>query len=104
VFISYYRGVPFCLIGGFDVEVDGVKYGPDLISFSVDGVKFYELQELGTHIDDVWEYNVKAYLRVKKDGGLSRGMHTVKVTERMDVPYLPYTTETYQTKQFTLVV
>ncbi len=104
VFISYYRGVPFCLIGGFDVEVDGIKYGPELISFSTDGINYYDLEDLGTHLDDVWEYGTKAYLHVKKEGGLSRGKHTITVTERVDVPYLPFTTENSQTKQLTLVV
>lgn len=103
VLISYYRGIPFSLIGDYDVEVDGVHYGPDLISFSADGITFYELKELGGHIDDVWEFGVKAYLHIKKEGGLTRGMHTVKVTQRVDVPYLPFTTTNAQTKWLTLV-
>lgn len=101
--ISYYRGVPFSLIGGFSVEVDGILYGPELISFSIDGLTFYALHELGPMIDEVWEFGVKAYLRISKPGGLSRGLHTVKVIQRVDVPYLPFTTESYQSKQMTIV-
>ncbi len=104
VVISYYRGVPFPMIGGFDVEVDGTVYGPDKISFSVDGVNFLKLDELGTHLDDVWEFGDRAYLHIEKDGGLARGLHTVTVTERVDVPYLPFTTQQAQTKKMTLVV
>jgi hypothetical protein len=104
VVISYYRGIPFSLIGGFTVTVDGADYGPDQISFSIDGDTFTPLSELGSRIDDVWEFGVRAYLRVKKPGGLARGLHTVRVTERVDVPYLPFTTECAQTKTMTMVV
>jgi hypothetical protein len=104
VLISYYRGVPFSMIDSFTVEVDGQSYGPDLVSFSIDGTTFHAMAELGSHIDDVWEFGVKAYLHILKAGGLSGGLHTVKVTERINVPYLPFTTESSQTKKMTLVV
>lgn len=103
VVISYYRGVPFSMVGGFTVDVDGESYGPELITFSIDGQNFYSLQELGPRVDDVWEFGVKAYLRVQKAGGLARGLHNVKVTERVDVPYLPFTTESTQSKMMTIV-
>ncbi len=102
VVISYYRGVPYSLIGGFTVVVDGIAYGPEMISFSVDGVDFIPLAELGSRTGDVWEFGVRAYLRVRKDGGLSRGMHDVTVVERVDVPYLPFTTENAQTRRLAL--
>lgn len=102
VYISYYRGIPFSLIGGFEVEVDGQVFPPQAIGFSVDGQRFYPLDVLGSHVDDVWEFGVKAYLRVRHPGGLSRGAHTVRVTQRVDVPYLPFTTQNSQTKRLTL--
>ena len=104
VLISYYRGVPFSLIGGYDIEVDGELFTSDQVNFSVDGVNFYTLEELGPKIDEVWEYGVKAYLRVNKIGGLKRGLHDVKVVSRVDVPYMgPVPITTYQSRKMTVV-
>lgn len=101
--ISYYRGIQLCLLDGYDIEIDGEKYAPDDVSISLDGENFYDMKNIAQYTDVRWEFGVKAYLHVKKPGGLSRGLHTVKVTQRIAVPYLPFSTAFYQTKQLTIV-
>ena len=101
--ISYYRGIQICLLDGYDIEIDGEKYDPDDVSFSPTGETFYEMKSIGQYTDVRWEFGDKAYLHVKKPGGLKRGLHTVKVTQRIDVPYLPFSTAFNQTKQLTIV-
>lgn len=101
--ISYYRGIPFSMLDGYEILVDGETFVNEDIDFSVDGKKFYPVTELGNYTDLRWEYGDKAYLHIKKPGGLARGIHTVKVTQRINVPYLPFATAFYQTKQLTIV-
>lgn len=101
--ISYYRGVPLCLIVGYDIDVDEEHFGPQDVTFSLDGSKFYSLEEMADMRDIWWNYGDKAYLHVKKPGGLKRGLHTVKVTQRINVPYLPFNTAFNQIKQLTIV-
>lgn len=101
--ISYYRGIHLCLLDGYDIEIDGEKFDPDDVSISLDGSTYYELKNIGEVTDVKWEFGDKAYLFVKKPGGLTRGLHTVKVTQRITVPYLPFSTAFNQTKQLTIV-
>lgn len=101
--ISYYRGINICLLDGYDIEVDGEIFNPDDVSFSPTGETFYEMKNFGHYTDVRWEFGDKAYLHIKKPGGLSRGLHTVKVTQRINVPYLPFSTAFCQTKQLTIV-
>lgn len=101
--ISYYRGIPICLLDGYDIVVDGEAIDPFDVLFSPDGQTFYNFKEIGNYTEVRWEYGDKAYLHVKKPGGLKRGLHTVKITQRITVPYLPFSTAFYQTKQLTII-
>lgn len=87
--INYYRGICLPLIDYFEVDVDGEYFGPETISFSVDGVEFFTLDECKKRPDKRWEYGQKGYVRVTKPGGLTQGMHTVRLTQRPDICYLP---------------
>ena len=101
--ISYYRRISLSILDGYDIEVDDEKFGNDKIEFSLDGQKFVPIYELGKMWDVHWEYGDKAYLRIAKPGGLSRGLHRVKVTQHIAVPYLPFPTAFYQEKKLTIV-
>ncbi len=101
--ISYYRGIPLSLLDGYEIRVDEEEFGNAEISFSPDGVNYYPATELGQHPDVRWEYGDKAYLRVRKPGGLARGVHKVRVTQHVAVPYLPFVTGFHQTKRLTIV-
>lgn len=101
--ISYYRGIPVTLLEGYEVVVDGEEFTNKDISFSLDGEKFYTMEELGHHPELRWEFGDKAYLHISKAGGLKRGLHTVKVTQHINVPYLPFATGFYQERKMTIV-
>ena len=101
--ISYYRGIWLSLLDGYDIIVDGESFTSDDVSFSLDGESFYEIKNLGKYTDIRWEFGEKAYLHIRKPGGLSRGLHKIKVTQHINVPYLPFSTAFYQTKEMTIV-
>ncbi len=101
--ISYYRGIALSLLDGYVIEVDGRTYEGDDISFSLDGKKFIKTSDFGKYPDLRWEYGDKAYLKVRSPGGLKRGLHKVKVTQKIAVPYLPFSTAFYQEKMLTIV-
>ncbi|MCI2049600.1 MAG: DUF6379 domain-containing protein [Lachnospiraceae bacterium] len=101
--ISYYRGIALSILDGYDIVVDGRKFAPEDVSFSLDGKTFIDTADFGKHPEIRWEYGDKAYLHVKCPGGLERGIHDVKVTQRIAVPYLPFSTAFYQEKRLTIV-
>lgn len=101
--ISYYRGIFLSILDGYEIEVDGEKFENDKISFSLDNKHFIPCEELDEHTEERWEYGDKAYLHIQKAGGLSRGLHHVKVKQKIAVPYLPFPTEFYQEKDLTIV-
>ena len=94
--ISYYRGIVLSI-------VDGEHFGNENISFSLDNETFIPATELGKYTDTRWEFGDKAYLHIKKPGGLARGRHKVKVTQKIAVPYLPFSTAFFQEKVMTIV-
>ena len=101
--ISYYRGIVLSILDGYDIEVDGEHFGNENISFSLDNETFIPAKELGKYTDTRWEFGDKAYLHIKKPGGLARGRHKVKVTQKIAVPYLPFSTAFFQEKVMTIV-
>lgn len=101
--ISYYRGIPLSILDGYDIEVDGETFTNEDICFSLDNETYIPVNELGKYVDTRWEYGDKAYLHVKKEGGLARGRHKVKVTQKIAVPYLPFSTAFFQEKVMTIV-
>lgn len=101
--VSYYRSIPFSLLDGYEIVVDGETFVNEDIDFSLDGKTYYPVTDLGNYTEERWEYGDKAYLRIRKPGGLARGLHDVKVTQRINVPYLPFATAFYQAKRLTIV-
>lgn len=101
--ISYYRGIALSILDGYEIEVDGEEFGNDDISFSLDNKEYIPVNDLGNYVDKRWEYGDKAYLHIQKEGGLARGLHHVKVTQRIAVPYLPFPTAFFQEKDMTIV-
>lgn len=100
--ISYYRGIPLSLLDGYEIEVDEEKFTNDVISFSLDNKEYIPCTQLGNYTEKRWEYGDKAYLRVTKKGGLPQGLHHVKVTQKIAVPYLPFPTAFFQEKDMTI--
>lgn len=87
--ITYYRGIPMSMIEYVRVEVDGETVPAEDIRISIDRIDWFTLKEAETVVDYKWEYGDPLYVRVLKDGGLSRGTHRVKLTVATRTAYIP---------------
>lgn len=104
VTVSYYRGIQLSQVGGYRVVVDGEEFTMDKIRMSLDGETFYNKEQLAQMYDVAWPFGQRAYLRIEKPGGLSRGRHYVTVDSRVMVPYLgPNGIVSSQTRNMTMV-
>ena len=104
VTVSYYRGIQLSQVGGYQVVADGEVFTMDKIRMSLDGEHFYSFEELANMYDTSWDFGVRAYLRVEKPGGLTRGMHEIKVISTVLVPYMgPNGVTTRQSACMTMV-
>jgi hypothetical protein len=86
--ITYYRGVFLALIGGFDVTVDGEKFKPEQLRFSIGG-RTYTMDELGKAEKERWPFGEPATLIILKPGGLKPGIHDVQVVQTVKPAYIP---------------
>ena len=87
--ITYYRGIPMSMIEYIRVAVDGEEVPSEYIRISIDQEDWFTLKEAETVVDYKWEYGEPLYVRVLKDGGLSKGTHKVKLTVATRTAYIP---------------
>lgn len=87
--ITYYRGIPMSMIEYIKVAVDGEEVPTDDIRISLEKEDWFTLKEAETVTDYKWEYGEPLYVRVLKDGGLSKGTHKVKLTVATRTAYIP---------------
>lgn len=87
--IPYYRGIPCSMVHLVEVLVDGVEVPQENIYFSPDNQDFFTLNELKTVTSYRWEYGEEAVIRVKQDGGLTKGTHRVTLRLAVRVAYIP---------------
>lgn len=87
--ITYYRGIPMSMIEYIKVTVDGEEAPAEDIRISIDCVDWFTLKEAETVTTYKWEYGEPLYIRVLKDGGLSKGTHKVKLTVATRTAYIP---------------
>ncbi len=87
--ITYYRGIPMSMIEYIKVTVDGEEAPSEDIRLSIDRVDWFTLKEAETVTTYKWEYGEPLYIRVLKDGGLSKGIHKVKLTVATRTAYIP---------------
>lgn len=99
--ITYYRGIALSLVEGFEVSVDGKKYAREQIRFSVRDRSF-TFGEIGTAVNDRWEFGEVATLMIPEPGGLAPGKHEVEVFEHLRISYLPWPSITGDKKVLTL--
>lgn len=88
---QYYRGMTLSIVRKLEVEIDGEAVAKDDIRFSVNGETF-TLEEMRTVIDSDyrWEFGDFATISVLRDGGLSKGIHHVKVLQVIAPSYMPF--------------
>ena len=87
--ITYYRGIPMSMIEYIKVAVDGEEVPTEDIRISLEREDWFTLKEAETVTDYKWEYGEPLYVRVLKDGGLSKGTHKVKLTVATRTAYIP---------------
>lgn len=99
--LPYYRGLGLSMVEDIAITVDGNAIAREDIRFSVRG-KNWTLAELESEGEERWEMGEVATLKVLREGGLSRGSHTVELAERLRISYLPFSPVTRDSKQLTL--
>ena len=71
------------------VAVDGEEAPVEDIRISIDEIDWFTLKEAETVTTYKWEYGEPLYVRVLKDGGVSKGAHKVKLTVATRTAYIP---------------
>lgn len=87
--IPYYRGIPLSMIHDVKISVDGQEVDRKDILFTLDNEYFFTLDEMETVTSFKWEYSKEATIIVKKEGGLSKGQHEVRLEVVIRVSYIP---------------
>lgn len=87
--ITYYRGIPMSMIEYIKVAADGEEVPEENIRISLEREDWFSLKEAETVTTYKWEYGEPLYIRVLKEGGLSKGTHKVKLTVATRTAYIP---------------
>ncbi len=97
--ITYYRGIPLSMINFIKVETDGEEVPEEDILFTPDHIDWFTLKEMETVAEIKWEYGCPATIRVRKEGGLEKGEHKVKLTVCTRTAYIPVPLEGTMTRK-----
>lgn len=100
--ITYYRAIPLSMMEYVHVTVDGKPVADEDIRVSLDRNDWFTQKEAETVTTYKWEYGDPLYVRVLKEGGLSRGEHKVKLTVAVRTAYIPVPLE--GTKERTVTI
>lgn len=100
--ITYYRGIPLSMMEYVHLAVDGEAIPDEDIRVSLDGNDWFTQKEAETVTTYKWEYGDPLYVRVRKEGGLSKGEHKVKMTVAIRTAYIPVPLE--GTKERTVTI
>lgn len=100
--ITYYRGIPLSMIEYIHVEEDGQQVPDEDIRISLEREDWFTLKEADTVTDYKWEYGDPLYIRVMKDGGLSKGTHKIKLTVATRTAYIPVPLEGIKEREVTI--
>lgn len=102
--ITYYRGIPLSMVNDIRVKTDGEEVPRKDILCSVDdGEYWFTLDEMKTVVGHKWEYGEPMTVRVKKEGGLSKGSHEVTLTVIVRTAYIPVPLEGNKTRTVEIV-
>jgi hypothetical protein len=85
--IAYYRGVFLPLIGEWEIDVDGEKFGVDKMRYTL-GSRTFTFDETAKATDVHWAFGKPLKLTILKPGGLSPGVHTVYFRQIIVPPYV----------------
>jgi hypothetical protein len=85
--IADYRGCFLSLHNGYYVECDGVEYPKDLQRFEINGKGPRDFEEIKKCVWEHWDYDDEGYVYVEKEGGLTPGMHNIKLQQSVLAAY-----------------
>ncbi|MEH7094426.1 C-glycoside deglycosidase beta subunit domain-containing protein [Neobacillus vireti] len=85
--IADYRGCFLSLHNGYYIECDGVEYPKDLQKFEINDKEPRDFEEIKKCVWEHWNYDDEGYVYVKKEGGLTPGMHTIKLQQSVLAAY-----------------
>ncbi len=91
---QYYRSFTLSIIRDIRLNVDGEDIKREDIRLTVNG-EIFTLDEMRTVIDPDyrWEFGEYATVSVVKDGGLSKGKHSLKGMQIIAPSYMPFQIE-----------
>lgn len=101
--IPYYRGIPLSMVHDVKVSVDGEEVDKKDILFTLDNETYFTPIEMETVTSYKWEYGNEATIIVKKDGGLSKGKHDVRLEIVIRVSYIPVPFEGIGNRTFEII-
>lgn len=99
--LPYYRGLGLSMVEELGVTVDGAAIDRAAVSLTLRG-KTWTLDELETEYVERWNFGEAGQITVRHPGGLTPGVHTVELAERLRISYLPFTPTTKAKKDLTL--
>ena len=91
---QYYRSFTLSILRDIQLKVDGEDVKREDICITVTGDTF-TLEECRTVVDPEyrWEFGEYATVTVKKEGGLSKGEHTIEGKQIIAPSYMPFQIE-----------
>ena len=75
---KYYKGVWLSQFRTGDCIVDGVVYPKNSLIWNIQGID-YTAEEMYDKMDQYWQFADIATVKIKKEGGLSQGYHTIEI-------------------------
>lgn len=85
---EYYRGTAVSLTEGFDVTVDGETFPREQVTCTFGNTTLAQ-DQLDSSSDIFWQYLEPVILTVNKPGGLTPGLHEIKVSFGQRISYMP---------------
>ena len=87
--ITYYRGIPLSMLEYVRVEADGAEEPAENILVSLEREDWFTLKEAETVTTYKWEFGEPLYIRIRREGGLPAGIHSVRLTVATRTGYIP---------------
>ena len=101
--LGYYRGIGLSMIEALDVTVDGEPVPREAVRFD-EGKGPLSLDEMESAYDRRWPFGAAATIIVERPGGLPPGEHTLELSQRLRVSYLPFPSINTDSKEMSLGV
>lgn len=99
--LGYYRGLGLSMVEALDVTVDGEQMPRDAIRFD-EGEGPLSLDDMETAFDRRWAFGAPATITVERNGGLAPGEHSLELSQRLRISYMPFPSINSDTKTLTI--